>query len=145
MFLDLQFRFSGLISYVPFVVDHVKILVATICFQISNLDPLKGPHQPSFLIWGIFALSRICFKLLALRNPIIRTPLNTLLCSLSGVKRRRILVILTFNWAREEWYIIILRTSLSWFSFLLWLLSNSALERFLAFQICFRCDCILFL
>ena len=57
-FLDLQFRFSSLISYVRFVVDHVKLLVATICFQISNLGPLQGSHQPSFLIWGIFVLTR---------------------------------------------------------------------------------------
>ena len=73
--LDLQFRFSGLISYVRFV-------VGTICFQISHLGPLQGLRQTLFLIWGTFALTSISFKLLALRNPIIGTSLNTLLCSL---------------------------------------------------------------
>ena len=120
-----------------FVVDDVKFLVGTICLQISHLGPLQGPHQPLFLIWGIFALTRISFKLLALRNPIIGTSLNTLLCSLSGVKRRCILVIMTFNSAREGSYVI-LRISLSLFSFFLWLLSSSALESFLAFKICFH-------
>ena len=98
---------------------------------------LQGPHQAFFLIWSISALTRIFFKLLALRNPITGTSLNTSLCLLSGVKRMCILVIMTFNSAREGSYVI-LRISLSLFSFFLWLLSNSALESFLAFKICFH-------
>ena len=93
--------------------------------------------------WCIFALTRIFFKLLYLRNPIIGTSLNTLLCSLLGVKRRCILVIMIFNWAREEWYVI-LRTSSSSFSFFLWLVSSSALEKVLAFKICFRTNLSLY-
>ena len=120
-----------------FVVDDVKLLVRTICLQILHLGRLQGPQQPLLLIWGVFAFTRISFKLLALRNPIIGTSLNNLLCSLSGVKRSCILVIMIFNWAREGWYVI-LRTSLSSFSFFLWLLSSSALENFQAFKICFR-------
>ena len=97
---------------------------------------LRGPHQPLFLIWGISVLIRISFKPLALRKPITGTSLNTLLCLLSGAKRRCILVIMSFNWVEEGWYVI-LRTILSSFSFFPWLLSSSALENFLAFKICF--------
>ena len=90
---------------------------------------------PTF-IWGIFALTKVSFKLLALRNPILGMSLNTLLCSLSGVKRRCILVIMIFNWARKGWTVI-LRTGLSSSSFLVRLLSRSALKSFLAFKIYF--------
>ena len=48
-FLDLPFRFSGLISYVRFVVDGVKFLVGAICLRVSHLGPLQGPLQPLFL------------------------------------------------------------------------------------------------
>ena len=84
------------------------------------------------------------FNLRYFWNPTIGTSLNTLLCSLSGVKWRCILAIMTFNWAREGWYEI-LRTSLFLFSFFLWLLSSSALENILAFKICFRTNLSLYL
>ena len=120
-----------------FVVNDVKFLVGTICLKISHQSPLQGPHKPLLLISRIFSLTRTSFKLLALRNPIIGTCLRTLLCSLSGAKRSYILLIISFNWAKESWYAIF-RTNLSSFSFLLWQLNNSALENLLAFKICFR-------
>ena len=54
---------------------------------------------------------------------LIGMSLNILLCSLWGLKRRCILLIMTFNWAREGWYVI-LRLSLSSFSFFLWMSSR---------------------
>ena len=126
-----------------FVVDDVKLLVGTICLQISHQVRLQGPHQPLFLIWGIFDLTRISFKLLALQNPIIGAPLNILLCSLSGVKRRCILVIMVFKRARRGWDVI-LRTDLSSFPFFVWLLSSSVLENFLAFETCFQTNLSLY-
>ena len=126
-----------------FVIDDLKLLVGTIRLKISHLGPFQGPHQALFLIWGTFALTRKSFKLLTLRNLIIGTSLNTLLCWLSGAKRMCILVIMTFNWAWEWWYVI-LRISLSSFSLFLWLLSSSALQNFLVFKICFRTNLSLY-
>ena len=123
--------------------NDAKFLVGTMCFQIC-VGPLQGPHKPSFLIWGFLALTRIFFKLLALRNSIIATFLNTLICSLSGVKRRCILVFKFFNIATEGWHVI-LRTSFFSFSFFLCLLSSSVLENFLVFKICFRTNSSLYL
>ena len=113
------------------------------CFQIC-VGPLQEPHKPSFLICGFLALTRIFFKLLALRNPIIATFLNTLICSLSGVKRRCILVILFFNIATEGWHVILRTSFFSFYSFLC-LLSSSVLENVLAFKICFRTNSSLYL
>ena len=42
------------------------------CSQISHLDFLHGPQDPSFFrTGGTFALTRISFKLFALRKPIM--------------------------------------------------------------------------
>ena len=126
-----------------FVVDDLKLLVGTIRLKISHLGPMQGPHQALFLIWGTFTLTRTSFKLLTLRNVIIGTSLNTLLCWLLGVKRMCVLVIMTFNWAWEWWYVI-LRISLSSFYFFLSLLSGSALENILIFKIFFRTNLSLY-
>ena len=106
--------------------------------------PCRRAPPTIFLIWCIFALTRISFKLLALRNPVIGTFLKNLLRSWLVFKRRCIPVIMCFNWAREMWYVT-LKKSVSSLSFFLWLFSSSALENFLAFKICFRNNLSLYL
>ena len=111
----MRFRFSGLILLVRFVVNDIKSLVGTIYLQISHLHPAQVSNQPSFLIWGIFALTRISFKLLTLQKTIIVT--MPYYCSLLYVKRRCIMVIMFFNWAKEVWWAIFIAVFSSFFFF----------------------------
>ena len=134
----MRFRFSGLILLVRFVVNDIKSLVGTIYLQISHLHPAQVSNQPSFLIWGIFALTRISFKLLTLQKTIIVT--MPYYCSLLYVKRRCIMVIMFFNWAKEVWWAIFIAvfSFFFFFFFFFWFLSSFVFENFPAFKNYFR-------
>ena len=90
----------------------------------------------------VFNLRYFCspediLQFLPLQNPMILTSPNILLYSLSGVKRRCILVIMFFNWAKEGWYEILM-TGFGSLSFFPCFFNSSLLENFIAFKICFR-------
>ena len=87
-FLDLQFRFSSLISYVRFCSRSCKTSSSSIMFSNFKFRSFTRV-SPTFIfnLW-YFSPHKVSSKLLALRNRIIRTPRNILLCSLSGVKKR---------------------------------------------------------
>ena len=72
-----------------FVDNDSNWCILVICLQISHLGLLQGPQKPSSVLsGGTFAVTRMSFKLFPFLKPIIGTFSKTLLCSLSGVKRR---------------------------------------------------------
>ena len=85
--LEAQFKFCGLMEHMRFVDDDSNWRVLIICLQVSHLGSLQGPQEPSSVLsGGNLALTRI--KLFPFLKPIIGTFSKTLLCSLSGVRRR---------------------------------------------------------
>ena len=76
-------------EYMHFVDDDSNLCALVMCLQISHLGLLHEPQKPSSVLsGGTLALTRILFKRFPFLKPTIGTSSETLLCSLSGVRRR---------------------------------------------------------
>ena len=109
--------------------------VLVTCLQISHLGLLQGPQKPSsVLTGGTLALTGMSFKLFPFLKRIIGIFSKTLLCSISGVRRRWIFhKILSFE---KNKTIRNINTNLFQWTSSLWLYKSSVLLYFLSFKIC---------